>query len=201
MGHQNFSAPAAPANVSILASTMVKASQTFWPPRRGGGRSGPALGRTPCPQASSLLPQRQSPPPCSPTPTPCSPPLPLHMYPRSSVPDTAATGERLTTNCHQLTPAAVGEAPPCSPQSCTLACRLRDGRRIMAAPIGLSPPNGLSRPDLPCPPLPFSWEVVPTEPQDCPGFAAPCRAHAEEGHGPHPWATRLWAGTPKPAVG
>ena len=55
MGHQNFPAPVAPANFSILACTMVRTSQTFWPPRGGvgvgwgGGVKGLHLGTNPGP--------------------------------------------------------------------------------------------------------------------------------------------------------
>ena len=37
------------------------------------------------------------------------------------------------------------------------------------------PQHGLSSP-----PLPFPWEVVPTEPLDCPCFTAMCWVHPEE---------------------
>ena len=35
--------------------------------------------------------------------------------------------------------------------------------------------------------LPFLWEVLPTEPPDCPCFTALCRIHPDEGNCPHHW--------------
>ena len=37
MGHQNFPAPVAHANFSMLACAVVGTFQTFWPPGGGGG--------------------------------------------------------------------------------------------------------------------------------------------------------------------
>ena len=70
--------------------------------------------------------------------------------------------------------------------------------RRQRCPSASQPPvPSLSLPGLASPPalsLPFPWEVVPTEPPDCPCFTAPCQARTEQGTGPRLYGTGALGG-------
>ena len=81
-----------------------------------------------------------------------------------------------------LLPAAGGAYGPLATYPCPSLEPFPSLRRGAHRPL---PPLPLSAwPILTSPhPLPFPWEVLPTEPQDCPCFTALCRVHTEGGGG------------------